>query len=143
MVVLIERLILTGILLWLLTSCSTVGLEPSNHLVQKAIALQISLTQKQLTQQLYTSGLPQLAKFEITKLIVKEQEPLEMQNLPTYHIQGTYNLTIQLPTQRVTQQQNPFDVYVQRQSEGKTWRLLLPQLTSVDTQPTWVTYLIR
>ncbi len=105
--------------------------------------MQISLTQKQLTQQLYTSGLPQLAKFEITKLIVKEQEPLEMQNLPTYHIQGTYNLTIQLPTQRVTQQQNPFDVYVQRQSEGKTWRLLLPQLTSVDTQPTWVTYLIR
>lgn len=140
---LIIQLIWTGILLWLLTACGTPRLEPSNQLVHKAITLQLSLAQKQLTQQLYPSELPQPAKFKITRLVVKDQEPLKIQNLPTYHVQGTYDLTIKLSTQRVTQQQNPFDIYLQRQSEGKTWRLLLPYLTGKDAQPTWSTYLIR
>lgn len=38
-------------------------------------------------------------------------------------------------------QQNPFDVYLQRQKEGKTWRLALPR-TGNNTKSTWVTYLL-
>lgn len=139
--ILVARLILAGILLWLLAGCGTSGLEPSSQLVQKAIALQINLTQKQLVPRLYTFVNPKPPKFEITRLEIKEQEQLEIQNLSTYHLRGTYNLSLQMPTGRVNQQQNPFEVYVQRQIEAKTWRLLLPQAYGNDT-PIWRSYLI-
>ena len=137
------RLVLTAILLMLLTACGTVGLEPSSQLVQRALALELSQTQQQLSQQLHTSGRPQPPSFEINRVVITQQEPLVIQNLPAYHVQGTYDLTIQLPKRRVTQQQNPFEVYLQRQKEGKTWRLALPQSTGKNSEPVWLTYLIQ
>lgn len=137
------RLVLTAILLGLLTACSTVGLEPSNQLVQRALALEFSQTQQQLNQQLYSSKRPQPPSFEINRVVITQQEPLVIQNLPAYHVQGTYDLTLKLPRRQVNQQQNPFEVYLQRQKEGKTWRLALPQSTGKDVSPVWRTYLIQ
>lgn len=131
------RLIFTAIVLVLLTACGNIGLEPSSRLVQRAIALQVEQTQQQLSQQL---GL-NVFGFEINRVAVTKQEPLMIQNLAAYHVQGTYNVTLKLP-RRVTQQ-NPFDIYLQRQKEGKTWRLALPQSTGNDPKLTWVTYLIQ
>lgn len=133
------RWILTAILVGLLTACGSTELTPSSQLVRDAIALQLNLTQQQLSQQLYTSP----PSFKITRLQITQQEPLLIQKLPAYHIRGTYNLTVQLPQRQLTQQQNPFDVYVQRQKEGKTWRLARPQFTDKDTQAAWLTYLIE
>lgn len=130
------RLIFTAILLVLLTACGNVGLEPSSRLVQRAIALQVEQTQQQLSQQL---GLNVLG-FEINQVAVTKQEPLMIQNLAAYHVQGTYNVTLKLP-RRVTQQ-NPFDIYLQRQKEGKTWRLALPRMGN-DPKLIWSTYLIQ
>jgi hypothetical protein len=125
-----------------LTACGTstppLGLAPGKPLVQKAIALQVSQTQRQLTQQLQASP----PKFEITQVKLNQLEPLFIGNLPTYHIWGTYSLTVQSP-QQVTQQKNPFEVYLQRQKEGKTWRLLLPQDSGKDTKASFNTYLIQ
>lgn len=136
------RLFLTAILLGLLTACGTVGLEPSSQLVQRAIALQLSQTQQQLSQQLQPYIRPQLPKFEINQLVITEQKPLVIQDLPAYRVRGTYDLTIEQSRRRVTQQQNPFEVYLQRQKEGKTWRLALPHEGGKNTEPTWLTYLI-
>lgn len=133
------QLVLTAILLALLTACGTAGLEPSSQMVQRAIALQLEQTQQQLSQQL---GLDSRG-FEINRVAITQQEPLVIQNLPTYHVRGTYDLTVQLSKGRITQKQNPFEVYLQRQKEGKTWRFLLPQSTSKDSAPTWRTYLIK
>lgn len=136
------RLIVMAILLGLLTACGTAGMKPSGQLVRQAIALQMSLTQQQLTQQLQPSDSPQPPKFQIKRVAIAQQEPLVIQNLPTYHIWGTYDVALQLPKRQVTQKQNPFEVYLQRQQEGKTWRLALPQFTGKDPNPTWLTYLI-
>lgn len=133
------RLIFTAIMLVLLTACGNVGLEPSRQIVQRAIALQVEQTQQQLSQQL---GL-NVKGWEINRVAVKKQEPLVIQDLSAYHVQGTYNVTLKLPKRRVTQEQNEFDIYLQRQKEGKTWRLALPPSTRKDTAPIWRTYLIQ
>lgn len=126
-----------------LTACGlntpSLGFAPSKQLVRKAIALQVSQTQQQLTQQLQSSP----PKFEIAQVALKQLEPLFVDDLPTYHILGTYSLKIQLPQQQVTQRENPFNVYLQRQKQGKTWRLLLPQYTGNGSKTSWRSYLIR
>jgi hypothetical protein len=138
---LIVSVVLTGICIIALTACGTStpsrGLAPSKQLVQKAIALQVSQTQEQLTEQLQASP----PNFEIARVALKQLEPLFLDGLPTYHILGTYNLKIQLP-QQVTQQKNSFDIYLQRQKQGKTWRLAIPEDKGESAKATWRTYLI-
>ena len=133
------RLVLSMILLGLLTACGTSRLEPNSQLVQRAIALKFEQTQQQLSQQ---QGVD-FKVFEINRVAITQQEPLVIQDLPAYHVRGTYNLTVSLPRRQVTQQQNPFEVYLQRQKEGKTWRLALPQSTGKDIAPVWLTYSIQ
>ena len=136
------RLILTAILLVLLTNCGTVGLEPSSQIVQRALALQLEQTQQQLNKELHSSGRSEPPRFEINQVVINEHLPQVIQNLPAYRVRGTYDRTVHLPKRRVTQQQNPFVVYLQRQKEGKTWRLALPQSTGNEAV-TWRTYLIE
>ncbi|BAY89188.1 MULTISPECIES: hypothetical protein [unclassified Tolypothrix] len=131
------RLVLTALLV-LLTACGTIGLLPTNQLVQKAIALQLEQTQQQLSQKLDLD----LKGFDIEKLAISEQKPLTIENLPAFRVRGTYDLIIKLPKRRLTQLQQPFEVYLQIQREGKTWRLLLPERVNKDTQPIWHSYLI-
>ncbi len=137
------RLILTAILLGLLTACGTGGLEPSSQVVQRGLIKVNEVLALQLSQQLHQSGRPQLPRFEVNQLVITEQKPQVIQDLPAYRVRGTYDLTIKLPSRRVSQQQNPFDIYLQRQKEGKTWRLALPQSTTKDRAPSWHTYLIQ
>lgn len=124
-----------------LTACGvntpSLGQAPSKQLVKKAVALQVSQTQQQLTEQLQSSP----SKFEITKVSLKQLEPLFLGGLPTYHYLGTYNMKIGLSEQQ-TQQKNSFDVYIQRQKEGKTWRLLIPENNEQKANSSWRTYLI-
>jgi hypothetical protein len=134
------RLVLMGILLVLLAACGTSSMEPSSQLVQRALTLQLSQIQQHLSQQLQSSA-PR--SFEIDRLVIKEKQPLVIGDLPAYQVRGSYDLTIQLPRKRITQQHNPFEVYLQRQQEGKTWRLALPQSSGKDTNKVWRTYSIQ
>lgn len=135
--------VLIAVLSIALTACGqstpSLGFAPSKQLVRKAIALQVSQIQHQLTQQLRSSP----PKFEIAQVALKQLEPLFIDDLPTYRVLGTYNLKIQLPQQQVTQRKNSFDVYLQRQKQGKTWRLLLPQSIGNGSKTSWRSYLIR
>ncbi len=132
------RVVLSVLLVALLTACSGNGL-PSKNLVRKAIALQVGQTQQELSQQLKLS-LPKSA-LKIDRVEIAEQTPVTIQDLPSYRVQGTYDFTLKLKTQEANQRDNPFEVYVQRQREGKTWRLAQPQQTENET--TWVTSLIE
>lgn len=131
-------LVFTGILLVLLTACGTSGIAPSSQVVQRGLALGLEQTEQQLSKQL---GLD-VKGFEIKRVEITQQEPLEIQNLPAYHVKGTYDLTMQLPKRRLSQQHNSFDIYLQRQKEGKTWRLAIQKAADNDTQPVWFSYLI-
>ncbi|MBR8828475.1 MAG: hypothetical protein DSM107014_11350 [Gomphosphaeria aponina SAG 52.96 = DSM 107014] len=137
------RLVLaTNIIIWL-TACSTQAppteLAPEPEIVKKAIALQLNLTQTQLTQKL-NAATPAL---EIGQINVKQLEPIFIAKLPAYHLQGTYDLTIKLPRQQAKQKNNPFEIYLQRQIEGKTWRLLKRETSKTEEKTQWNTYLIK
>lgn len=116
------RLIISLILLGLLTACTTSVLTPPSQLVQKAIALELAHTQQQLNQQLDLD----FQSFEINQLSIRQEQPLMIENLPTYRVRGTYDLTFKLPKRKLTQRNKSFEIYLQIQKEGKTWRLLLP-----------------
>ncbi|MEA5554280.1 hypothetical protein VB713_25425 [Anabaena cylindrica UHCC 0172] len=131
------RFILIGILVFL-TSCSSIALLPTYELVQKAIAIQLEQTQQQLNQKLDLD----FQKFNIKRLSITQQQSLTIENLPAYRVRGTYDLTFKLPKRQLTQPQKPFEVYLQMQREGKTWRLLLPEKSGENPQLVWHSYLI-
>lgn len=133
------RSALTVILLVLVTGCGSIGLLPTSDLVQKAIALGLEQTQQKLSQQLDLD----FQGFEIKRLSITQEQPLTINNLPAFHVQGTYDLIVKLPKRRLTQPKKPFDVYLQIQQEGKTWRLLLPEKGSKDSQSVWRSYLVE
>lgn len=139
---LIVSLVLTAILWVGLTACGAntppLGLAPNKQLVQKAIALQVNQTQQQLTQRL--QSIP--PKIQITHVKLKQLEPLFLDDLATFHIWGTYSFKVKLPSQQLPEQQRPFDVYLQRQPEGKTWRLVVPERIGNSSPVSWRTYQI-
>jgi hypothetical protein len=137
------RSLLAFILIILLNACSTatppLEFAPDGEIIQKAIALGLEQTEKHLSQKLNTSR----PEFEIGQINVKKIEPVVVGNLPTYHLQGTYDLKLTLPRQKVTQPKNRFDLFLQRQVEGKTWRLLKRETRQNSTEIQWSSYLIR
>ncbi|AFZ45399.1 hypothetical protein PCC7418_3283 [Halothece sp. PCC 7418] len=103
------------------------GLAPGREIIRSAIARKLTLTEDRLTTQL-DRATP--TDFEVKNLKVKELKPIYIADLATYEVSGTYTLKLILPRQDITQKQNEFDIYLQRQAEGKTWRLLIPDRTA-------------
>lgn len=137
------QLLFVGLLAMGLTACS--GNLPNRNLVEKAIALQFSQTQTELARQLSVPSLSQ-PSFRIDDIKVKSRQPLKIDGLQSYRVRGTYTLTLTYPDRKVVQHRNPFEVYLQRQSEGKTWRLA--RLESARTgasepPPRWLTQLLQ
>lgn len=131
-------LILLGLLV-LLTACSNAGMEPSNKIVQRGLAVQLSQIQQQLSQQFKSTTPPNL---EINSVAIADKQQLVIGNLPAYKVRGFYDVAIKLDKRRVTQPHNPFEIYLQRQQEGKTWRLAVPH-SDKDTNVVWRTYSIQ
>lgn len=132
------KLIFTTILIIFLTACSSIALLPTPELVQKALALQLEQTQQQLNQQLDLN----FQKFNIQRISITKEQPLTIENLPAYRVQGNYDFTVKLPKRSFNQVQKPFEVYLQIQKEGKSWRLLIPEKNHQDPQTKWYSYLI-
>ncbi|MDZ8188664.1 MAG: hypothetical protein RMX96_27900 [Nostoc sp. ChiSLP02] len=133
------RLVLTVILLLLVTACGTIGLVPTSELVQKAIAFELEQTQQKLNQQLDLD----FQGFEIKRLSITQEQPLNIENLPAFRVRGTYDLIVKLPKRSLTQAKKPFELYLQIQQEGKTWRLLLPDKGGKNAKLVWRSYLIN
>jgi hypothetical protein len=127
------------IIILLLSSCGwrtpPIELAPNGEIVKRAIALQLSQTEQTLARQLSLNA----PEIDLSNIRVQKLQPLFVAKLPTYHLQGKYNLKLKLTRRQITQNNNSFDVYLQRQAEGKTWRLL-----KKDDRPRslWSSYLI-
>lgn len=136
------RMILVLVLGVSLTACGAasapISLAPPTSTVRNAIVLQLSKTQETISQQLNL----QTPKLDISHLNITQIEPLLIQKLPTYHIGGTYDLKIQLADRQEKQPKHPFDLYLQRQIEGKSWRLLIPKQEGENSQTTWYSYIL-
>jgi len=130
------RAILAVVLIGLLTACGNSVPGLSNRVVQQAIALQVNQTQQTLATQLRLKKPPQV---EVKQVAIANQESLKIQGLPAYHLQGTYDLTLKLPSRQVTQEKNPFEVYLQQQPDQKTWKLAQLSKSDTEADPVWVT----
>lgn len=128
------RLIACVILVLFLTACGGVH-PPDGKLIKKAIAVQLQQTQELLNQKLDLD----FQGFEIKALSLKAEDAMWFNKLPTFHVKGKYNLVFKLPDQKISQPQKDFDLYLQIQSEAKTWRLLLPD-NSDKANPVWRSY---
>jgi homoserine dehydrogenase len=124
------------LLVLVLTACGWSIGGPSHQLVERAIVLQLQQTQAALNQQLRLDIQP--TDFAIKRVIITEQTPVTIEGLHAFRVQGTYNATTTLPTRQVKEQKAPFDVYLQRQREGKTWRLARLQADE-NGESIWVT----
>ncbi len=130
------KLIFTALLLMVVTACATVSLIPTNELVYQAIAIQLEHTQEELKQKLDLD----FQGFEIKHLAVTQEKSLTIEKLPTYRLRGTYDLVFKLPNRSLTQLEKPYEIYLQLQKEGKSWRLLVPE---TEKHKIWRSYLIR
>ncbi|MBE9181430.1 hypothetical protein IQ268_22975 [Oculatella sp. LEGE 06141] len=135
------RLVMAIVLAVMLAACSVAG-SPSQALVKKAIELQLEQTQAELSQQIYRTPTAS-PSFKLNHVTVTQQEPLVIEDLTAYRVRGTYDVTQKLNDRRITQHQNPFEIYLQRQIEGKTWRLAHLQRGTGETSDRWITQLIQ
>lgn len=135
--------ILSLVLILLLVGCSggkpPLSLAPKGEWVKKAIALQVRQSQDLLSENLKATN----PDINISGISIKAIEPIYMAHLATYHITGSYNLEIDLPNQTVTQKGNIFDIFLQRQKEGKTWRWLKREILNSGEDEMWTSYLVR
>ncbi len=118
------QLCLVGFLAFGLVACQHPSALP-NELVRQALALQIDQTNALLTQQLKASGLA-APLVDIKRVVVLMETPLMIEQLPGFHVKGVYDAVVDLPDRQLTQRQQTFALYLQRQAEGKTWRLAFP-----------------
>ncbi|MDJ0800766.1 MAG: hypothetical protein QNJ51_28815 [Calothrix sp. MO_167.B12] len=132
------RLIVVAVLFLLLTACGNGVLPPNPNLIKQAIAIQLEQTQQQLKEQLDLD----FQGFEINHLSITKKIPLMIEHLPAYHLQGVYNLKFNIPQHDLKQPQKPFDIYMQIQPEGKTWRLIIPDSNNQTSNRIWRSYLV-
>ncbi|MBD2577548.1 hypothetical protein [Oscillatoria sp. FACHB-1406] len=135
--------VLTVCLIFSLVACGAptppISLAPGGEIIQKAIALSLEQSQQQLSERLQASN-PGL---KITRVNVEQIEPMYIGKLAAYHFMGTYNLKVAVGDREVTQKDNDFNIYIQRQKEGKTWRWLKQVASDSETAIQWLSYLIR
>jgi PBP1b-binding outer membrane lipoprotein LpoB len=119
-----------------LAACSLVGSGPPVSVVEQAIALQLNQTQQELSQQLRISS--QASKITVSHIKVKAQAPFQIEGLQAYQVKGICDFTVKLPKRSITQRKASFEVNLQQQKEGKTWRLAFLKMDD-EGETFWVT----
>ncbi|MGV2828237.1 hypothetical protein [Myxosarcina sp. GI1(2024)] len=129
-----------AIILLLLNSCGYLAppkeLAPSGEIIKQALAFELEATEETLARQLDLAS----PSVKIDNIRIEKLQPLFVAKLPTYHLQGKYNFKLKLSRRQIEQKNRDFDVYLQRQVEGKTWRLLRKDKTTNSRE--WTSYLL-
>ena len=131
-----------GILLSIcLAACGLTAEGPPKAVVESAIALQFSQTKQEILQ-LLTPKAHQTPDFTISQVKIKRQTPVSILDASAYRVEGTFDLKLNLSTRQVSDQKTPFEVYLQPQPDGETWRLARPA-DPKNAESGWITYLIE
>ena len=96
---------------------------PQPAIITQALQLQLDKEYEQISKQLNTDK-PQ---FTITKIKINKITPTIQFKLPTYHLEGNYQITLQQKNFQRKKISNNFQLDLQRQLAGKTWRLIVPE----------------
>jgi hypothetical protein len=135
--------LITALLLFFLTACGSptppTEFAPDGETVSKALLLQVRHASDRLSESLKVDR----PEIKIDKIDVRTLEPVYVGDLAAYHLRGEYDLILKLPRQKNTRQRNDFELYLQRQIEGKTWRLLERSADENDAETRWRSYLVQ
>ena len=93
---------------------------PDGTIVQQAMQRELQQYYRDLSQTI--AAKPPSLKFN--QIQVKQLDSFFLKRLPVYHVQGTYDLELTFPNHTDKRKRNHFELYLQRQTEGKTWRSL-------------------
>ena len=95
---------------------------PAPEIIEKAIKIELEQKYKKISQQLKTKP-PQ---FKITKINVNLIKPTIKFELPTYHLEGNCQIIQKRRKSKSKKITHNFKIDLQRQSAGKTWRIIIP-----------------
>ena len=93
---------------------------PPGAIIQRTMELKLASYYKDLSQTI--AAPPPMV--EVKNIYVKQLDSFFLHQLPVYHVAGTYDVAIAFDHRTETRPRNTFDLYLQRQREGKTWRSL-------------------
>ncbi|WP_160148421.1 hypothetical protein [[Leptolyngbya] sp. PCC 7376] len=93
---------------------------PDGTVIQQAMQGELRQHYRKLSDSISASP-PTL---QLKNIQVDQLDSFFLKRLPVYHVQGTYDLELEFPSQTKRRPKNPFELYLQRQTEGKTWRSL-------------------
>jgi hypothetical protein len=117
-----------------LMGCGGPG-QPPQRVLLDALALQIQLTQAQVSRALGLEsgdGIPQ-----VSRVRVEEQRPLRIGEFRGLLLAGRFDWRLSGDAIRVD---SPFELYLQRGERGESWRLAQPRGRSDDGLQNWITY---
>lgn len=97
-------------LVLLLQACSSFGAVPPQSVIERGLATKMAETRQMLIAHL-APNVPQLSNVKLRQVEVTLREA---QDNDVFHIQGTYQATIQL-TNREAKEAGPFDLYLARE----------------------------
>ncbi|MFN5516102.1 MAG: hypothetical protein ACK5CA_15525 [Cyanobacteriota bacterium] len=130
------------LLLFTLGACQSapapLEFAPDGPVVRAALTYQLQQTQQRLGEKLEAPP-PQVT---LSNIRVETLEPTTIQNLAAYHLRGRYDATLTFPGQRRRTPNTAFEIYLQRQEEGKSWRLLQREVLP-DQTTQWYSELIE
>lgn len=113
-----------GVLLLLLVGCqggqAPREFAPDGTIIAETMRMELRQYYRGLSQTL-TAKPPAL---KLQNIQVTQLDSFFLKGLPVYHVQGTYDLALTFSSHTETRKRNPFDLHLQRQQEGKTWRSL-------------------
>ena len=126
---------------FIITGCAVnpppLEFAPNATIIESAIALQLEKNYQHLSKHLES----QKPSLKIEKINVRNIQPTNKFNLPTYHLTGDYLLTVKNAQGKKQKIRNTFSLDLQRQNAGKTWRLLLPDKNYNSGK--YVSYLVK
>lgn len=113
------------LILVLCTSCINnqppLEFAPNPSIIEKAIIFKLQKQHQYLSKQLQTNA----PKLQVTKINIQKIEPTIINHLPTYHLEGTYKLDFKQNRGKNRIINNSFNLDLQRQPKGYTWRILM------------------
>jgi hypothetical protein len=127
-------LVLSLLLPLALMGCSGSG-QPAQRVLLDALALQIQLTQVQVSTALgleSAAGVPQ-----VSRVRVEEQQSLRIGDARGLRLAGRFDWRLSGDAIRVD---SPFELYLQRGERNESWRLAQPSGGSDDGRQDWITH---
>ncbi|NEQ32803.1 MAG: hypothetical protein F6K04_17660 [Leptolyngbya sp. SIO4C5] len=109
-----------------LSACSFWQEGPTKAVVQQAIALQAQQIQQDLLQQLAPRQ-TELPKIKISDVSIDRRQVVRLSQTSAYQVNGTYSAKVEFPNRTLTEQDSPFEVYLQRQPDSEAWVLIRPE----------------